>query len=76
MGAMPMGAPGWPELAFAGISTAKQRIVLMHFQSSSEYVIFERTRTDEYLRTSLGKKRIFFLRFQRIETCGVCQVIV
>jgi hypothetical protein len=37
MGAMPMGAPGWPEFAFAGISTAKQRIVLMHFQSSSEY---------------------------------------
>ena len=32
---MPMGAPGWPELAFPVMSTAKQRIVLMHFQSSS-----------------------------------------
>jgi hypothetical protein len=35
-GAMPMGAPGWPEFAFAVISTARQRIVLMHFQSRSE----------------------------------------
>jgi hypothetical protein len=34
-GAMPIGAPGCPELAFEGMSTAKQRIVLMHFQSSS-----------------------------------------
>ena len=67
MGAMPMGAPGWPEFAFAGISMAKQRIVLMHFQSSSEYVIFERTRTDEYLRTSLGKKRIFLSNFRELK---------
>ena len=37
IGAMPIGAPGWPELALAGISTAKQRIVLIHFQSSSPY---------------------------------------
>jgi len=34
-GANPIGAPGCPELAFPGISTAKQRMVLMHFQSSS-----------------------------------------
>jgi hypothetical protein len=37
MGAIPMGAPGCPEFAFPGMSTAKQRIVLMHFQSRSEY---------------------------------------
>jgi len=36
-----MGAPGWPELAFPGMSTAKQRMVLMHFQSSSEYAEFD-----------------------------------
>lgn len=40
MGANPMGAPGWPELALPGISTAKVRIVLIHFQSSSPYVDF------------------------------------
>jgi len=37
IGAMPIGAPGCPEFALAGISTAKQRIVLIHFQSSSPY---------------------------------------
>ena len=30
MGAQPMGAPGWPELAFSTMSAASVRIVLMH----------------------------------------------
>jgi len=34
--AMPMGAPGWPELAFWTPSTARKRIVLIALLSSSE----------------------------------------
>ena len=35
MGAQPMGAPGWPELAFWTMSAVRQRTVLMHFQLMS-----------------------------------------
>jgi hypothetical protein len=30
MAADPIGSPGWPELAFCTISTARKRSVLMH----------------------------------------------
>src|SRR5690348_3531383 len=35
MGAIPMGAPGWPELAFCTASIASVRIVLMQVCSRS-----------------------------------------
>ena len=35
MGAIPMGAPGWPEFALLTVSTASVRIVLMHSSSFS-----------------------------------------
>jgi len=35
IGAQPMGAPGWPELAFWTMSAVRQRTVLMHFQLMS-----------------------------------------
>jgi hypothetical protein len=34
MAADPIGSPGWPELAFCTISTARKRSVLMHNSSS------------------------------------------
>jgi hypothetical protein len=36
-GAMPIGAPGWPELALKVASTARVRMVLMANVSTSEY---------------------------------------
>src|SRR5437762_14174448 len=38
MGACPIGAPGWPELAFCTASIDRQRIVLMQSKSRSEAV--------------------------------------
>lgn len=35
MDAEPRGKPGWPELAFCTISTAKKRRVLIHNSSSA-----------------------------------------
>ena len=35
MDAEPMGKPGWPELAFCTMSTARKRSVLMHSSSSA-----------------------------------------
>ncbi len=36
MAADPMGSPGWPELAFCTMSTAKKRSVLTHCSSSMQ----------------------------------------
>jgi hypothetical protein len=35
MAADPMGSPGWPELAFCTMSTARKRSVLMHNSSNA-----------------------------------------
>ena len=35
MGAHPIGAPGWPELAASGWSALTARIVLMHLSSNA-----------------------------------------
>jgi hypothetical protein len=35
MDAEPMGKPGWPELAFCTMSTARKRSVLMHSSSNA-----------------------------------------
>jgi hypothetical protein len=35
MAAEPIGSPGWPELAFCTMSTAKKRSVLIHSSSNA-----------------------------------------
>jgi hypothetical protein len=35
MAADPIGSPGWPELAFCTMSTARKRSVLMHNSSNA-----------------------------------------
>jgi hypothetical protein len=35
MAADPIGSPGWPELAFCTMSTARKRSVLMHSSSNA-----------------------------------------
>jgi hypothetical protein len=42
MAAEPKGSPGWPELAFCTMSTAKKRSVLTHNSSNAGRATVER----------------------------------
>jgi hypothetical protein len=53
MDAEPIGKPGWPELAFCTMSTARNRSVLMHNSSNAGGAMVAESVAEDDMRCAL-----------------------